>query len=90
MEDKKRIVEVFSAGCSCCEDVISTIKAAACPSCEITVYDMRQPEVAERAKHLGVRSVPAVAINGELVGCCSGRGPDVAVLKAAGLGAPLS
>jgi glutaredoxin 3 len=90
MENQKRKVEVFSAGCSCCEDVISTIKAAACPSCEITVYDIRQPEVAERAKRLGVRSVPAVAINGELAGCCSGRGPDVAVLKAAGLGVPLS
>jgi hypothetical protein len=51
---------------------------------------MRQPEVAERAKRLGVRSVPAVAINGELAGCCSGRGPDIATLKAAGLGVPLS
>ena len=90
MENQKRKVEVFSAGCSCCEDVIRTIKAAACPSCEVTVLDMRRPEVAERAKQLGIRSVPAVAINGELAGCCSGRGPDLATLKAAGLGVPLS
>ena len=90
MENQKRIVEVFSAGCSCCEDVITAIKAAACPSCEVTVHDMRRPEVAERAKQLGVRSVPAVAINGELAGCCSGHGPDLATLKAAGLGTPLS
>jgi len=90
MENEKRRVEVFSAGCSCCEDVINTIKTAACPSCEITVLDMRRPEVAERAKRLGVRSVPAVAINGELAGCCAGRGPDIATLKAAGLGVPLS
>jgi glutaredoxin 3 len=90
MKNEKRRVEVFSAGCSCCEDVINTIKAAACPSCEITVQDMRRPEVAERAKRVGVRSVPAVAINGELAGCCSERGPDLAVLKAAGLGVPLS
>jgi len=89
MESQRRKVEAFSAGCSCCEDVINTIEAAACPSCEITVLDMRQPEVAERAKHLGVRSVPAVAIDGELAGCCSGRGPDLATLRAAGLGVPL-
>jgi hypothetical protein len=50
---------------------------------------MRQPEVAERAKRLGVRSVPAVAISGELAGCCSGRGPNLDTLRAAGLGVPL-
>jgi glutaredoxin 3 len=90
MNNPKRSVEVFSAECSCCEDVIRTIKAAACPSCEVTVLDMRQPEVAERAKQLGIRSVPAVAINGELAACCSGRGPDLDTLRAAGLGVPLS
>ncbi len=90
MENQKRQVEVFSAGCSCCEDVIRTINTAACPSCEVSVLDMRQPDVAERAKRLGIRSVPAVVINGELAGCCSERGPDLATLKAAGLGVPLS
>jgi glutaredoxin 3 len=90
MENQKRKVEVFSAWCSCCEDVIAAIKAAACPSCEIAVLDMREPGVAARAKDLGVRSVPAVAINGELAGCCSGRGPGLDTLRAAGLGVPLS
>jgi glutaredoxin len=89
MENQKRIVEIFSAGCSCCEDVISAIKAATCPSCDITIHDMRQAEVAERAKQLGVRSVPAVAIDGKLAGCCSGRGPDLDTLRAEGLGVPL-
>ena len=89
MDNQKRTVEIFSAGCSCCEDIIRAIKAAACSSCEVTVHDMRQPEVAERAQQLGVRSVPAVAINGELAGCCSGRGPDLDTLRAAGLGVPL-
>jgi len=42
--------------------------------------------VASRAKSLGIRSVPAVVIDGKLAGCCAGRGPDEATLKAAGIG----
>ena len=61
----------------------------ACSSCDITVLDMNRPEIAERAKSLGVRSVPAVVINGELAGCCAGRGPDEQTLRSAGLGVPL-
>ena len=41
-------------------------------------------------EELGIRSVPAVVIEGKLASCCEGRGPDVAALKAAGLGSPLS
>ena len=83
-----RKVEVFSAGCPACDDVIDLINKVACPSCEITVLDMHDSKVAARAKSLGVRSIPAVAIDGVLAGCCAGRGPDEAVLRAAGLGQP--
>jgi glutaredoxin len=83
-----RKVEVFSAGCPACDDVIDLINQAACPSCEISVLDMHDSKVAARAKSLGVRSVPAVAIDGVLAGCCAGRGPDESVLRAAGLGQP--
>ena len=87
--DNKRKVEIFSAGCGCCEETIRLVKSIACPSCDITVLDMKQADVAERAKSLGVRSVPAVVINGELAGCCAERGPDELTLQAAGLGVPL-
>ena len=89
MQNQKRKIEVFSAGCVCCEELISSIQKAACPSCDVTVLDMKEPNVAERAKALGVKSVPAVAIDGELAGCCSGSGPDMDELRAAGLGVPL-
>lgn len=82
----KRKIEVFSAGCSVCEDVIALVNQIACPSCEITILDMKDRAVARRAKALGVRSVPAVAIDGALADCCSGRGPDEPTLRAAGLG----
>ena len=87
---KKRNIEVFSASCSCCEETIELVKQAACSSCEVTVLDMMKPEVAERARQLGVRSVPAVAIDGKLADCCSTRGPEIATLQAAGLGVPLT
>jgi hypothetical protein len=89
MEKRKRKVEVFSSGCCCSENLITAIKAAACPSCEVSVLDMKEQGVAKRANHLGVRVAPAVVINDELVcGPCEG-GPDLAKLRAAGLGVPL-
>jgi len=59
-------------------------------SCEVTVLDMNDPSVASRAKSLGTPSVPSVVIDGELAGCCAGRGPDEATLRSAGLGQPLT
>ena len=82
----KRKVEVFSAGCPVCQETIDLVTRLACGSCEITVLDMKKSDVAQRAKQLGIRSVPAVAINGQLAGCCAGRGPDENMLRAAGLG----
>ena len=85
----RRKVEVFSAGCATCQEAVEMVKREACPSCDVIVLDMHDSEVAKRAKALGVRSVPAVAIDGRLAECCTGQGIDVAVLRAAGLGTPL-
>jgi glutaredoxin 3 len=83
-----RKVEVFSAGCATCHETIELIKRAACPSCEVIVLDMNSADVAKRAKGIGIRTVPAVVIDGKLAGCCAGRGVDEAILRAAGLGHP--
>lgn len=85
-----RRIEVFSAGCPVCRDAIEMVERNACPSCEVTVLDMNDATVAGRAKKFGIRSVPAVLIDGKLADCCTGRGPDEATLKAAGLGEPLT
>ena len=85
----KRTIEIFSAGCPACEEAIQLINQVACPSCEVTILDMKNPDVASRAKRIGIRSVPAVVINGTLADCCAGRGPDEQALRAAGLGQPL-
>lgn len=82
----KRKVEVFSAGCPACQDVVALVQQVASPSCEVSVLDMNDPNISSRAKSLGVRSVPAVVIDGKLADCCTGRGPDEATLRTAGLG----
>lgn len=82
----KRKIEVFSAGCPACEETVQLVNRIACPSCEVSVLDMKEPSVAKRAKSLGVRSVPAVVIDGKLADCCAGRGPAEAALRAAGVG----
>lgn len=87
--NSKRVVEVFSAGCAICEETLNLVRRVACLSCEVTLRDMHDPEVARRAKSFGIRSVPAVVIDGTLAACCAGRGPDEATLRAAGLGQAL-
>ena len=86
----QRRIEVFNAGCPVCDAAIAQIRAAACPSCDITIGDMNDPATARRAERLGVRSVPAVAIDVQLVDCCAGRSPDSDVLRSAGLGQPIA
>jgi hypothetical protein len=80
-----RKVEVFSAGCATCHEAIEAIRRES-SAAEIVVHDMKDIHVVRRAKELGVRSVPAVVIDGRLAPCCSGRGVDIQVLKEAGLG----
>ena len=84
----KRTIEVFSAGCPACEETVQLVNRVACPSCEVSVLNMNDSAVSKRAKDLGIRSVPAVVIDGKLADCCAGRGPDEATLRAAGLGQP--
>ena len=82
MNARKKI-EVFSAGCSTCKETIELVKRIAGSSHEIVIQDMHQSEVASKAKHYGVRSVPAIVVDGKLAGCCAARGPDEHVLRSA-------
>lgn len=86
MKTSKRKVEVFTANCPACDEAVTLVKRLACYSCEVEVLDLKESGVSERAKRYGVRSVPAVVIDGKLASCCSDRGPDADTLRAAGLG----
>lgn len=84
----RRSVEIFSAGCPVCEELVERVQEEACPECEVMVHDVSAATGLARARELGVGSVPAVAIDGVLAECCARRGPDLASLRAAGLGRP--
>lgn len=82
----KRKVEVFSAGCPVCQTTIDLVNRLACPFCEVTVLDMNDIDVARRARDLGIRSLPAVAVDGQPASCCAAGGVEPQALRAAGLG----
>lgn len=84
----KRRIEIFSAGCPACEEAFALVNRIACPSCEVEVLNMRQAETAAKAKQYGVKSVPAIVIDGTLADCCAGRGVEESSLRAAGVGTP--
>ena len=86
---EKRKIEVFSAGCGPCIETVKLVKQLACASCDVEVLDMNKPEVATKARHYGVKTVPSVVIDGKIAACCAGTGPNEAVLREAGLGVAL-
>jgi glutaredoxin 3 len=84
-----RKIEIFAAGCAACDETVAMVKRVACSSCDVEIFDMHDPAVAAKPKSYGVLTVPAVAIEGRLAGCCAGTGPDEASVRAAGVGVPL-
>lgn len=85
----RRKIEIFSAGCPVCREAEELVRRLSCPSCEVRVLDMKDPIVADKARGLGIGSVPTVVVNGRVAACCAGRKPDEAALRAAGIGNPL-
>lgn len=85
-----RRVEVFTAGCPICDEMVNVAKSLAYPSCEMQVYDLREggttSEGRKKAARYGVAAVPAIAMNGAWLEC--GRREPVAadILRAAGIG----
>ena len=90
MATVRRRVELFTAGCQVCEEVVRLIKSMACPSCDVQVYDLREGcatnECRGKAVRYGVTAVPAVAVNGVLLDCCRRAPINAAALRAAGIG----
>ena len=82
----RRKVEIFTAGCPACDEAVALVKRIACDSCDVSTLDMRDQDVARRARDLGIRSVPAVVVNGRLAECCACGGPRESALRAAGIG----
>jgi hypothetical protein len=70
----KQKIEVFSSGCPLCNEAIDLVRQQAGLEAEIIVHSMTDARGFGRATALGVRSVPAIAI--ELDTCCLVRTPS--------------
>ena len=85
----KRRVEIFSAGCRTCQRTIEQLREQIDPRHEIVIHDMNKDKAAvERADAFGIRTVPAVVVDGFLLACCKNKGPTLQELHAAGLAKP--
>ena len=78
--DSRRKIEVFSAGCAFCHEVIDVVRREAASS-QIVVHNMMDARSVARAEQFGIRSVPAVVIDGKLSSSCTGNGVDIHALK---------
>ena len=86
---KKRTIEIFTAGCPCCDEAVRLVESLACESCDVQVLDMRSDKAAQaRAKGYGVQRVPAVVVNGQLADCCRAGAVDAVTLRSLGVGSP--
>jgi len=92
MASATRRVEVFTAGCSICEETVRLVQSLACPSCAVQVYDLREGcatnECREKASRYGITAVPAVAVNGVVLDCCRQEPITADRLRAVGIGQP--
>ncbi len=87
---KRRTIEVFSAGCPCCDEAVQLIRRIACESCDVQVLDMRTDGAAQsRAKEYGISRVPAIVIDGGVADCCQAGTASEKTLRRLGVGSRL-
>ena len=80
---QRRKIEVFTAGCPACAEAVELVEFLAGIEHDIEIRDMHDSSVAVAAKGYGIRSLPAVVIDGRLADCCAGRGPNETTLTRA-------
>jgi len=86
---KQRKVEVFIAGCPLCDETVQLVKKLSCPSCDVTIHDLREKKGIAKAKEYGINSVPTVVVDGKILDCCVRGKITAADLKKAGIGTAL-
>lgn len=82
----KRQVEIFTANCPLCDETVKLVNELACSSCQVSVYDLREPADLAKAERYGINGVPAIAIDGHLM--LTGK-PNTDQLQAIGIGQPV-
>jgi hypothetical protein len=78
-----RKIEVFTAGCPCCTEAVELVKFLAGTEHDIEIRDMHEPAIAVAASGYGIRRVPAIVVDGQLVDYFAECGPDETTLTQA-------
>ena len=80
----RRTIEVFTAGCPVCEPAVDLVREVAGADHEVLIRDLqKEGGAAERARRYGIKTLPAVVVDGSLLGCCRNEGPTREALMAA-------
>jgi glutaredoxin len=65
---QRRIIEVFTAGCPLCNETLELVKqAVAACGCEVVERRCTETECCDEAKCYGVRAMPTVVVDGQVV-----------------------
>lgn len=68
MANQKRKIEVFTAGCSLCNETVTLVKEAVIScGCEVIERHCEGTECCDEAKSYGVRAMPTVVVDGQIV-----------------------
>ena len=81
MAHEQHRIDVYSAESVICEDTLVLVQRLAGSSHQVYIHDVRQSDTALRAKQLGVRRIPAVFVDGRILGCCQHKGCDEQLLR---------
>ncbi len=86
----KRKIEIFTAGCPVCSPVVQLIREVACKNCDVAIYNLTEEDADRKYStmldHYGIKQLPAVVVNGELLQCCKGERITKEDLIVAGIG----
>lgn len=86
----ERTIEIFTAGCPCCDEAVETVQQLACDNCEVVIHDIAEGcetnECRRKAEQYDIKRVPAVVVDGQLADCCATDGVDPEVLADMGVG----
>ena len=72
----KGLIEVFTRGCSSCEPTVTYAnELASSGQCELRIWDVtaerESAECRARIQRYGIHELPAIAVDGQLLACCS-------------------
>ena len=72
---KTNKVEIFTAGCSLCDETVEEVKNIFSEK-EIIIYNLIKALDLNKAKEYEIYRVPSVVVNGRLLNCCKNNKVD--------------